>query len=93
MLLASIPDPDPIVQPAKSARRRELTTGGEAGAIGNAPEHGCPFADRCKHVMDVCHTDFPDPTPIPGGGEVRCHLHTSGPTLNGAPFATVTAPA
>lgn len=87
LLLASIPDPDPLVQPGKSARRRELTTGGEAGAIGNAPEHGCPFADRCKHVMDICHTDFPDPTPIPGGGDVRCHLHTSGPMLAGRPLS------
>ncbi len=83
LLLASIPDPDPIVQPTKTARRRELTVGGELGATGNAPEQGCPFANRCPHVLDICHTDFPEPFALEGGGEVRCHLHTSGPKLAG----------
>lgn len=88
LLLASIPDPDPRIQPLKSERRRELSLGDEAGAIGNAPEHGCPFATRCPHVMDICHTVFPDPTSVPGG-EVSCHLHTTGPKLNGAPLASM----
>ena len=83
LLLASIPDPDPIVQPTKTARRRELTVGGELGATGNAPEKGCPFANRCPHVLDICHSEFPEPFALEGGGEVRCHLHTSGPKLAG----------
>jgi oligopeptide/dipeptide ABC transporter ATP-binding protein len=91
LLLASIPDPDPIVQPLKSERRRELTVGGELGASGNAPEQGCPFASRCPHVLDVCHTEFPEPFPIAGGGEVRCHLHTTGPELEGAPVTAIEA--
>lgn len=91
LLLASIPDPDPVVQPIKSSRRRELTIGGELGAAGNAPERGCPFASRCPHVMDICHTEFPEPFMIDGGGEVRCHLHTSGPTLAGQPLSALRA--
>ena len=91
LLLASIPDPDPIIQPARSVRRRELTVGGELGATGNAPETGCPFAGRCAHVMDICREEFPEPFSL-GTGEVRCHLHTSGPTLDGAPI-TELAPA
>jgi oligopeptide/dipeptide ABC transporter ATP-binding protein len=89
LLLASIPDPDPVIQPARSARRRELTIGGELGATGNAPDQGCPFASRCPHVLDVCHDRFPDPYPLDDGGEVFCHLHTSGPELAGRPLATL----
>ena len=89
LLLASIPDPDPMVQPLRSQRRRDLSVGGELGVIGAAPEVGCPFANRCPHVMDICRSEFPDALPIPSGGEVRCHLHTSGPTLAGAPLANL----
>ncbi|MGI9611980.1 MAG: ABC transporter ATP-binding protein [Acidimicrobiales bacterium] len=89
LLLASIPDPDPIIQPAKSRRRRELTVGGELGAAGNAPTTGCPFATRCPHVLDVCSEEFPEPFAVAGGGEVRCHLHTSGPKLEGQPISVL----
>ena len=91
LLLASIPDPDPAIQPAKSRRRRELTVGLELGAAGNAPVHGCPFASRCAHVMDVCHREFPEPYPLADGGEVRCHLHTTGPELAGGPLTALAA--
>ena len=87
LLLASIPDPDPIIQPQKSARRRELTVGGELGATGNAPEHGCPFNNRCPYVMDICYKVFPDPFDIESGGQVMCHLHTmEGSLLSGRPL-------
>jgi oligopeptide/dipeptide ABC transporter ATP-binding protein len=89
LLLASIPDPDPIVQPAKSKRRRELTVGGELGAAGNAPTTGCPFATRCPHVLDICSQEFPEPFALEGGGEVRCHLHTTGPKLEGQPISAL----
>ncbi len=90
LLLASIPDPDPIVQPARSARRRALTVGGELGAAGNAPIDACPFVDRCPHAFEPCHTSFPEPYPIEGGGEVHCHLHTAGPELAGQPVTALT---
>ena len=89
LLLASIPDPDPIIQPAKSRRRRELTVGGELGAAGNAPTTGCPFATRCPHVLDICSQEFPEPFALEGGGEVRCHLHTTGPKLGGQPISAL----
>jgi len=60
--------------------------------IGAAPEVGCPFANRCPHVMDICLDVFPDALPIEGGGEVRCHLHTTGPVLNGAPLSEMPSP-
>ena len=86
LLIASIPDPDPVIQRQKSERRRALGRG-VAGAAGAAPENACPFAARCPHVMDVCHTSFPEPVATASGGEVACHLHTSGPTLAGRPLA------
>ena len=58
LLIASIPDPDPVVQREKSARRRALGRG-IAGATGAPPVDACPFADRCPHVMDICHSSFP----------------------------------
>jgi oligopeptide/dipeptide ABC transporter ATP-binding protein len=90
LLLASIPDPDPIVQHAKAERRRELTRG-IAGASGRAPANSCPFAERCPHVMDICHEKFPEFVPTETGGTVACHLHTSGPKLNGAPLGSLVA--
>lgn len=86
LLIASIPDPDPVVQREKSARRRALGRG-VAGAAGPPPLDACPFAERCPHVMDVCHTSFPESVTTRSGGEVACHLHTSGPTLAGRPLA------
>lgn len=88
LLLASIPDPDPEVQHEKSVRRRELTKG-VGGASGHAPTESCPFAERCPHVMDICHRSFPEFVPTTNGGTVACHLHTSGPTLAGAPIAAL----
>ncbi|MCU1628781.1 MAG: peptide transporter ATPase [Pseudonocardia sp.] len=47
------------------------------------PPPGCAFATRCPYAMDVCREAPPATTPVDGGGEVACHLQTSGPTLAG----------
>lgn len=86
LLIASIPDPDPVIQREKSVRRRALGRG-VAGASGAAPVDACPFTARCPHVMDVCHMSFPKSVATASGGAVACHLHTSGPTLAGRPLA------
>jgi peptide/nickel transport system ATP-binding protein len=42
------------------------------------PPPGCPFAARCREVMDVCRSTMPDwTTPADGaeGHRTRCHLH------------------
>ena len=36
---------------------------------------GCRFNPRCGEVMDICKTEPPAETVMPGGGLVRCHLH------------------
>ncbi len=88
LLLASIPDPDPMIQAAKSEARRELAVG-DAGASGNPPLDACPFAERCPHAMDVCHERFPEWTKVPDGGRVACHLHDHGPKLGGKPLGVL----
>jgi oligopeptide/dipeptide ABC transporter ATP-binding protein len=74
LLLASIPDPDPVVQREKKQRRRHLVAEAPSGS---QPVTGCPFVARCPHAMEICHTEFPAETPLPGGGRVACHLYDS----------------
>lgn len=70
-LLASVPDPNPVRQ---RARRLERSA---ASAPGSSTRHatGCPFQDRCPHVMDVCRSVMPPVVSLPDGGAVACHLH------------------
>ena len=43
------------------------------------PPPGCPFADRCSDVMDICHKENPKPVQLRRkkveGHFVRCHLY------------------
>ncbi|MEM7115018.1 MAG: ABC transporter ATP-binding protein [Chloroflexota bacterium] len=83
MLLAAEPIPDPERQKRRAEVRRIYHIDAEPPSPANLPK-GCPFTNRCALVMDICHDEMPGETAVDGGGTVRCHLHTSGPTLNGA---------
>jgi peptide/nickel transport system ATP-binding protein len=48
------------------------------------PPSGCPFQTRCPYVMDICREVMPETTSVDGGGQVACHLQTTGPELKGA---------
>ena len=37
---------------------------------------GCPFNPRCSQVMEICRTDIPPLTILPGERTVACHLFT-----------------
>jgi peptide/nickel transport system ATP-binding protein len=78
VLLAAVPSPDPSQRLVDSA----AIVAGELPDPSNPPS-GCPFRTRCLYAMDVCAEEMPDPTPVDGGGMVRCHLQTSGPELGG----------
>jgi len=82
MLLSAEPVPDPERQKQRAEVRRMYHIDAEPPSPTNLPP-GCPFTNRCALVMDVCHEGMPDETAVDGGGTVRCHLHTSGPMLNG----------
>ncbi len=82
MLVASIPMPNPIMQ----ANRRELRQSFDNDAEPPSPARlppGCPFENRCPVALDICREKMPEPSPAHHGGQVRCHLHTSGPELGG----------
>jgi hypothetical protein len=40
--------------------------------------------------MDICTSVDPPPLTTAVGTTVRCHLHTSGPVLDGAPVSGLT---
>ena len=86
MLHAAAPKADPRQQRSRARLRRRIQVQAEAPSPSNLPP-GCPFANRCPAAMDACHTHMPHPTHAHHGGRVRCHLHTSGPNLAGAPVA------
>ena len=88
LLLASIPDADPVHQRIQRGLRQELSVG-QAGVTGETPDGGCPFANRCRYVMDVCRERFPEFSPVEGGGWVACFLHTEGPRLGGRSLQAV----
>ncbi len=50
------------------------------GELPNAlhPHAGCPFADRCSKVMDICRTQMPGSTSEGPDRSVKCWLYHSG---------------
>lgn len=87
-LLSAIPIPNP----EKSNKADRILLKGDLPDPANAPS-GCPFQTRCAHVMDICKTEMPATTPVAGGGQVACHLQTSGPKLQGQPLGRPGDPA
>ncbi len=86
-LLSAIPVPDPARQ---DERKRIILRGEVSEAVEG--DVGCRFRFRCPFAMDVCAQVDPEPYVTPVGTTVRCHLHTSGPTLGGATVARMPEP-
>jgi oligopeptide/dipeptide ABC transporter ATP-binding protein len=86
-LLSAVPVPSPDAQ---RTRQRIVLTGDIPDPA--APPPGCRFHTRCPYAMRVCHEVVPRPLRTADGGMVRCHLHTEGPELGGAPMHTLHAP-
>ncbi|GAA2895231.1 dipeptide ABC transporter ATP-binding protein [Pseudonocardia halophobica] len=70
-LLSAVPVPNP----RRQRERERIVLRGEVPDAANPPS-GCAFHTRCPHVMDVCKVEAPPVVTAPGGGTVRCHLHT-----------------
>jgi peptide/nickel transport system ATP-binding protein len=79
-LLSAIPVPE-VHRPVGS--ERIVLTGEVANPL--APPSGCAFHPRCPYTMEICTTVDPVPVVTPVGTTVRCHLHTAGGALDGAP--------
>ncbi|MET0403184.1 MAG: ABC transporter ATP-binding protein [Cystobacter sp.] len=80
LLLSAVPDPNNTMTGEVQARPG-------APVLVNPPP-GCPFADRCPHVMPVCREQMPGKTHLDASRWVRCHLHGQGVS---APPETATA--
>ena len=68
--------------PARQRQRERILLSGELPSP-MSPPRGCRFHTRCPFAMDICREVDPLPTPVEGGGEAACHLHTEGPRLQG----------
>jgi peptide/nickel transport system ATP-binding protein len=86
-LLSAVPVPDPTVQ----RERQRIVLSGDIPSPADPPS-GCHFHSRCPYVMDVCREVDPAPFTDPSGTTARCHLHTSGPNLGGAPVTVLPMP-
>jgi len=87
-LLSAIPVPDPNHE---RTQPRIILSGEVTAPVG--AKRGCRFRARCPFAMVVCAHEDPEPFEAPNGSVVRCHLHTSGPTLAGASVSALpTAP-
>jgi peptide/nickel transport system ATP-binding protein len=85
-LLSAIPIPNP----ERNNRENRILLEGDLPDPANPPS-GCPFQTRCPYIMDVCRAEMPAMTPVDGGGQVACHLQTTGPELNGASLVDANA--
>lgn len=68
MLLAAVPDP------SRGLRTQDIEIQGEIPDLTDLGT-GCPFAPRCKHVMDKCNHAMPEPTQLEDDRWVRCYLY------------------
>src|SRR2546425_275711 len=67
-LVSAVPDPDP------ETPRRAVRVADSVPTPFHLPP-GCPFADRCPEVMDICRRVRP-PLHQVGSVQVACHLYT-----------------
>jgi oligopeptide/dipeptide ABC transporter ATP-binding protein len=86
-LLSAIPIPNPRLQ----RERPRLVLQGEIPSPANPPS-GCRFRTRCPYAMGICAEVEPPVYVAPNGVISRCHLHTTGPALAGAPITTLPPP-
>jgi oligopeptide/dipeptide ABC transporter ATP-binding protein len=81
-LLASIP---PRTHRTRGQRRAKLATIEGTLPDLRAPIAGCPFADRCPEVIDVCRTERPALRPVAGGDTLaRCFVVEQGGPVSGS---------
>jgi peptide/nickel transport system ATP-binding protein len=71
LLLSAVPDPHSGLKTRKEIRAR-----GEVPSLID-PSPGCPFAERCPQVMQICRRSMPEPTAVGPAHWVRCFLFPS----------------
>jgi len=83
-LLTAAPVPDPRAQRARQTLTAQAAAAAAAaevrGAVPQRGAGGCPFSDRCRHVIDRCRLEVPPLRPAAAaagqdGGEVSVACH------------------
>lgn len=67
-LLAAVPQPDAALTQQLRPIPGELPDPAREAV-------GCPFADRCPEVMEVCHSEHPELLPVGAGRATACHRY------------------
>jgi oligopeptide transport system ATP-binding protein len=70
-LLAAIPRPDPHRDRSRGVADGDAATGDVPSPMN--PPSGCRFHTRCRHVIDRCRTETPEPTEWAADHLVACH--------------------
>lgn len=72
-----------------SMPRLDMNQDGELQSIPGSPPdlfkppQGCPFADRCPHTMNICHSEMPEKTDASPSHGVYCWLeHPQAPPVD-----------
>ena len=74
LLLSAVPDP-------RARRTRQIRARSEIPSLIDPPP-GCPFANRCPHMMDVCRQVMPGVVTIAPNHWVRCYLYGVGTSVS-----------
>jgi peptide/nickel transport system ATP-binding protein len=69
LLLSAVPDPR-----AGLRTRKDIEARGEVPTLIDPPP-GCPFAARCKQVMEQCRQVMPEEVTLSDGHWTRCYLY------------------
>src|SRR5690606_29337372 len=68
LLLSAVPNPEKGLRTGVTEDRGEVPDLTQVGV-------GCPFAPRCKHVMDICRREMPGVTQLSANRWTRCYLY------------------
>jgi len=67
-------DAVPLLDPQAQRRRRTARKAAPAHEKPRLAANGCPYQNRCPHVMQRCQTEMPPSYEIAGGGTAKCFL-------------------
>ena len=76
MILAAkaLLDAVPLLDPDAQRRRRATRKALPARETPRVAAQGCPYRNRCPHVMPRCEAEMPPDYPVDGGGTAACFL-------------------
>jgi oligopeptide/dipeptide ABC transporter ATP-binding protein len=64
--------PDPVPRSLRETRKSSAFSAPLPAVGADLTPAGCPFFTRCPLRTAQCASNFPDPVPVPGGGQIAC---------------------